>query len=152
AFVQYLAPAPHLLICGGAPDAQSLVAAVRTLGWRITVVDHRPAYTLAARFPGATVIRTEPHRLAEAVPLAACHAAVVMSHHLRSDENYLRALARSDVPEYVGLLGPAARRAGLMQQLGGDALRLEARLRGPVGIDLGAAAPEAIALSIVAQI
>ena len=53
AFVQYLAPPPHLLVCGAGPDAEPVAAAARALGWRVSVVDHRPAYADARRFPGA---------------------------------------------------------------------------------------------------
>ncbi len=42
AFVQYLAPSPHLLICGGGPDAQPVVASARAVGWRVTAADHGP--------------------------------------------------------------------------------------------------------------
>jgi xanthine/CO dehydrogenase XdhC/CoxF family maturation factor len=74
-----------------------------------------------------------------------------MSHHLESDLQYLRALAFSTVP-YVGLLGPAARREKLLADLGDDAGKLRARLRAPVGLDIGGRAPESIALSIVGEI
>ena len=52
----------------------------------------------------------------------------------------------------AGLLGPVVRRERLLSELGPEAGRLRARLRAPVGLDLGAASPEAIALSIVAEI
>jgi len=152
AFVQFIAPAPHLLVCGGGPDAQPVVAMARSLGWRVTVVDHRPAYAVAARFPGADVRCAEAARLREHVDLSGCHAAVVMSHHLMSDAAYLRELARAGAPAYVGLLGPKSRRNRLADELGSDAHELRSRLRGPVGLELGAVTPEAIALAIVAEI
>jgi xanthine dehydrogenase accessory factor len=52
----------------------------------------------------------------------------------------------------VGLLGPEARRNRLAQELGPVAQELEFRVRGPVGIDIGAVTPEGIALAIVSQI
>jgi xanthine/CO dehydrogenase XdhC/CoxF family maturation factor len=75
-----------------------------------------------------------------------------MSHHLLSDAAYLRELAQAGVPAYVGLLGPEARRARLAQELGPVAEHINSRLRGPVGIDIGAVTPEGIALAIVTQI
>ena len=152
AFMHFLAPPPHLLICGAGPDAQSVVSTARALGWRVTVTDHRPAYAVAARFPGADVRLGDPKLLRAEIQLARCHAAVVMSHHLASDESYLRELAEAGAPSYVGLLGPEARRSRLAAQLGPVAERLRCRVRGPVGIDIGAATPEGIALSIIAQI
>ena len=62
AFVQFLAPPPQLLICGAGPDAQPVAAAARALGWRVSVVDHRPAYAVPADFlSGADVEIGDPH-------------------------------------------------------------------------------------------
>jgi xanthine/CO dehydrogenase XdhC/CoxF family maturation factor len=152
AFVQFLAPPPHLLICGAGPDAQPVVSVARSLGWRVSVVDHRPAYAKPEQFPGADVRLCDPQSLRLGATIEHCHAAVVMSHHLASDTAYLRELARAGVPAYVGLLGPEARRIRLAQELGSAAVQLESRLYGPVGIDIGAVTPEGIALAIVSQI
>jgi xanthine dehydrogenase accessory factor len=152
AFVQYLAPPPHLLICGAGPDAEPLVAAARSLGWRVSVVDHRPAYADTERFPGACVVRSDAAALADAIDLDRTHAAVVMSHHLVSDVAYLRALSAAGTPAYVGLLGPASRRRRIMEELGGASEALGTRLHSPVGIDIGALTPEAIALAIVSEV
>ena len=152
AFVEFLAPSPHLLICGAGPDAQPVVAAARAVGWRLTVVDHRPAYADPRRFPGARVICADPAALAATVDLERVHAAVVMSHHFDSDVRYLRALSQTDAPGYVGLLGPLARRRRIARELGELAAPLARRLKGPVGIDIGAVTPEGIALAIVAEV
>jgi len=152
AFIQYLAPPPHLLICGAGPDAQPVAAAARSLRWRVTLVDHRPAYAQAQRFPGARVLLADASALLDAVDVAGCHAAVVMSHHLASDVAYLRALSRTAHPAYVGLLGPAARRRRIAEELGAESEGLAGRLHGPVGIDIGAVTPEAIALAIVSEV
>jgi xanthine dehydrogenase accessory factor len=152
AFVQFLAPPPHLLICGAGPDAQPVVSIARSLGWRVTVVDHRPAYALAGRFSGAEVRLADACSLRSVIDIGGCHAAVVMSHHLPSDTTYLRELAEAGAPAYVGLLGPTARRNRLAKELGSTADKLQSRIRGPVGLDLGAATPEGIALAIVSQI
>jgi xanthine/CO dehydrogenase XdhC/CoxF family maturation factor len=152
AFVQFLAPPPHVLICGAGPDAQPVAGAARALGWRVSVVDHRPAYAVSADFAGADVRICEPRLLRASVDLEHCHAAVVMSHHLSSDSAYLHQLAEAGVPAYVGLLGPEARRRRLLEDLGPAAAKLAGRLHGPVGIDIGAVTPEGIALAIVGQI
>ncbi len=152
AFVEYLAPPPHLLLCGAGPDATAVVNVARSLGWRVTLVDHRPAYAMADRFPGATVLCAAPAALRTVVDLERCHAVVVMSHHFNSDVDYLRILGMSKQPAYVGLLGPSARRQRLTQALGSAADGLTSRIRGPVGLDIGAATPEGIALAIVGQI
>ncbi len=146
------APVP-VLVLGAGPDAQPVVTLAAQLGWSVTVVDHRSHYVQAERFPGATaVLNGGPDSTGAMLngkrPFS---AAVVMSHHFTSDLAYLRALARSEVP-YIGLLGPVVRRERLLSALGPEASRLENRLHAPVGLDLGADTPEAIALAIVAEI
>ncbi|MGB6309165.1 MAG: XdhC family protein, partial [Steroidobacteraceae bacterium] len=152
ALVQFLAPPPHLLICGAGPDARPVAGAARALGWRVSIVDHRPAHALAAHFPGAEVMLCDPRALHTTVAVEHCHAAVVMSHHLPSDAQYLRELAQTPVPAFVGLLGPDSRRSRLLEELGPAAEKLNSRLHGPVGFDIGAVTPEGIALAIVTQI
>src|SRR5579871_6661043 len=110
------------------------------LGMVVTVVDHRPAYAVAARFPRARVVLSAAAELAASVDLGGYVAAVVMSHHLATDEAYLRALAATPIA-YVGLLGPRARRERLLLGVNGAAERLAGRLRGPIGLDIGAITP-----------
>jgi xanthine/CO dehydrogenase XdhC/CoxF family maturation factor len=74
-----------------------------------------------------------------------------MSHHLDSDRQYLSQLANSHIP-YIGLLGPINRRRRLLEELGELAVKLEHRLHGPAGIDIGGRGPASIALSIVSEI
>jgi xanthine/CO dehydrogenase XdhC/CoxF family maturation factor len=151
AWVQALAPVPHVLVCGAGPDTEPLVAQLTGLRLRTTVTDHRPAYAEPARFAGATTLLGPAATLHERVVLDGCFAAVVMSHHLESDATYLRVLADSRVA-HVGLLGPRPRRDKLLEGLGDAAARLRPRLRGPVGLDIGAVTPEAIALAIAAEL
>ena len=147
------APPVPLLVLGAGPDAQPVVSLAAQLGWSVTVVDHRTHYAQAESFPGAAAVLNggpeSTHTMLNGTRRFA--AAVVMSHHFTTDLAYLRALARSEVP-YIGLLGPVVRRERLLSELGTEARRLGNRLHAPVGLDLGADTPEAIALAIVAEI
>jgi xanthine/CO dehydrogenase XdhC/CoxF family maturation factor len=78
-------------------------------------------------------------------------AIVVMSHHLATDRKYLAQLATVRAA-YLGVLGPRARRDRLLAELEDAAPALRARLKGPVGLDIGADSPESIALSILAEL
>ncbi|MFZ9652856.1 MAG: XdhC family protein [Steroidobacteraceae bacterium] len=143
---------PRILICGAGPDAEPVCRYAASLGWQVTIVDHRPAYIDTNRFVDAAQISlVELDTLADALPLHDVDAAIVMSHHLIADSRYLAALAQGSMP-YVGLLGPAARRERLYAEIGDAASTLRERLRAPIGLDLGGRTPEAIALSIVAEI
>jgi xanthine dehydrogenase accessory factor len=143
---------PRVLLLGAGPDTLPVVDFASRLGWKVTLVDHRPAYAKASRFPAAEkVIQARPEELGKAIDTRGYDAAVVMSHHLASDLAYLTGLAKSEIP-YVGLLGPAIRREKLLADMGVDAEGLRPRLRAPVGLALGGRAPESIALAIVAEI
>jgi xanthine dehydrogenase accessory factor len=147
-------PPVQVLLLGAGSDAQPVAELASFLGWRVTVIDHRSHYAQPARFPGASAVLDDgPHSLAQLLAQARTPwaAAIIMSHHLASDLGYLRALAANAIP-YIGLLGPSARCQRLLADLGADAARLTGRLRAPIGLDLGAAAPETSALSIVAEI
>ncbi len=145
-------PPVRLLILGAGLDAVPLARFADDLGWRCTVVDHRPAYVNNHDFPADCDKQcVEPEQLAAKVDLKAFDCAVIMSHHLASDRAYLQQVAESDIA-YVGLLGPPARKERLLSDIGGLAEKLVGRLHGPAGLNLGGRGPELIALSIIAQI
>jgi xanthine dehydrogenase accessory factor len=151
-FVLPLALPPRILLLGAGPDALPVVELAARLNWKVTLVDHRPAYAVAAHFPAAErVVLARPDELGATLDLQRFSAAVVMSHHLPSDLSYLRALAASTIP-YVGLLGPTRRRERLLADLATEARTLRPRLHAPVGLPLGGRSPESVALSIVAQL
>lgn len=144
----------RLLVLGAGPDVMPLVEIAGLMGWQVSVFDHRPAYAVSERFPRAQEVAVRPaNKLHEVLRpgIASFDAAVVMSHHLISDEAYLRALADSSIA-YIGLLGPAPRRTRLLNDLGEKAKLFGNRLYGPIGLDIGAGTPETIALAIVSEI
>jgi xanthine/CO dehydrogenase XdhC/CoxF family maturation factor len=151
-FVLPLSLPPRVLLLGAGPDSVPIVDFAARLGWKVTLADHRSAYADPRHFPAAeAVLLVHPEELAGKLELSSFCAAVVMSHHLPSDLIYLRALAGTGVP-YVGLLGPEARRDRLLSELGSEARKLDGRLHAPIGLPLGGRTPDAIALSIVAQV
>jgi xanthine/CO dehydrogenase XdhC/CoxF family maturation factor len=143
---------PGLLICGAGADAVPLARFAISLGFAVTVCDHRPALAAAPRFPHCEVRCVAPPAAAPELELAQFRAAIVMSHHLPSDQAWLALLAQHPQVGYVGLLGPPARRARLLDALGPAADSLQRRLHAPVGLDIGARTPEAIALAIAAEL
>jgi xanthine/CO dehydrogenase XdhC/CoxF family maturation factor len=146
-----LLPIPRVLILGAGLDAVPLVNVLAELGWRVAIADHRPNYLARPGFARAERKQVvKPTALGQELELARYDAIVVMSHHLPTDRSYLSHLAAVDVP-YLGLLGPPARRQRLIDELGAEAGALAERLRGPVGLDIGADSAESIALSIAAE-
>jgi xanthine dehydrogenase accessory factor len=145
-------PVPRLLIIGAGPEALPLLHIARGLGWRAVLADHRPALVQAVASMAEAALVARP---AEALSLLASHpldACVIMSHTASNDLEALRAVAAHPV-RYVGLLGPPARRDELLRQLDAPGrAALSARLHAPAGLSLGGHGPEALALSIAAEL
>jgi xanthine dehydrogenase accessory factor len=155
-FVEYISPPVPLVVCGAGHDAVPLARLANELGWRVTVVDHRPAYATRDRFPAADeLFVVRPEAAATRLAIDARTAVVLMTHNYAHDLELLRFLLPSPAP-YVGLLGPKARTDRLLADLAASghapAPHETERLHAPVGIDIGAEAPEEIALAILAEI
>ena len=143
---------PALLLCGAGADAVPLARLAVALGFAVTVADHRPALAQRERFAHCEVACLPAAEFGSLPALARADAAIVMSHHLDADLSWLRAIALQDGIDYVGLLGPAARRERLLAGLGEQAALFGDRLRAPLGLDIGARTPEAIALAAIAEL
>ena len=148
--LETIAPPVPLTIFGAGHDAIPLVEIAKHLGWHVTVADGRPAYAVPARFPHADqidLIRGE--NPIENLEIGTESVVVVMTHNYPMDCAILReTLPRN--PKFVGVLGPRQRTCRLLRDAG--VMQFESKVHAPVGLDIGADAPETIALSIVAEI
>ncbi|HJW25626.1 MAG TPA: XdhC family protein [Rhodocyclaceae bacterium] len=150
-FAEYVAVPPSLVVFGAGHDAVPLVRFAKALGFHVTVVDGRPGQVTAARFPLADRLQVcRPEAVGDAVAITAETLAVVMTHSLAADRQIVAALLPSPA-RYIGVLGPRKRSEELLAELDAGPGAL-GRLYAPVGLDLGAEGPEAVALSIMAEI
>jgi xanthine/CO dehydrogenase XdhC/CoxF family maturation factor len=152
-FVEVLQPPRHLVVCGAGDDARPLVAYAADAGFRVTLVDHRPALLEEARFPQAAqrlLARPEepPNEPKIALPPAARSLAVVKTHSLAIDREWVRRLLAAGLP-YVGVLGPRERTETILREIGEPG---NERVYGPVGLDLGADGPRQVAVAVVAEL
>lgn len=139
---------PRLLILGAGPETPTLIPLLRELGWWVCLAERR------ARWNGAGTSADTCLQVAPAAALreAGVDAVLVMHHDFELDRDALDALAATDI-HFIGLLGPRRRRDDLFKLLTpGQRKSLMPRLRSPVGLDLGGRGPQAIALSIAAQL
>lgn len=151
-FIDVITPPPRLLIVSGGEDARHLARLADTVGFRVVVADRRPGLLEPSRFPASVrLVETDAARLGERVVLEAADCAVVMTHHFSDDTEYLRALLQSPV-RYLGLLGPRQRTERILGLLRADGPIDEARIFGPVGLDIGTDGAEQVALAVVAEI
>ncbi|MBD2076876.1 XdhC family protein [Phormidium sp. FACHB-592] len=154
--IEVIQPLVPLLVFGAGHDAIPVVECAKQLGWHVTVIDHRLGYTTRDRFGLADeIIHSEPENLQAHLIWNPRMVAVVMTHNYLRDRTLLRSLLPSPLG-YVGILGPKSRTQRLLQDLQADGFIPTAaqlhRLYSPIGLDIGADAPEAIALAIVAEI
>ncbi|WP_329333214.1 XdhC family protein [Streptomyces sp. NBC_00663] len=152
--VESSVPAPRMIVFGAIDFASALVRVGKFLGYHVTVCDARPVFATKARFPEADEIVVEwPHKYLERTEVDARTVLCVLTHDAKFDIPLLRLALRLPVA-YVGAMG--SRRTHLdrnerLREVGVTELEL-ARLRSPIGLDLGARTPEETALSIGAEI
>jgi len=151
-FCDVFLPPPQLALCGAGDDARPLARLAAEVGFRVIVVDRRPGFLTAERFPTAAgLVESDGAGLARRAPLDAGTYAVVMTHNFADDQAYLRALVGMPVA-YIGMLGPRQRTERLVRNLSAAAPLDEARIYGPVGLDIGTDGAEQVALAVIAEI
>jgi xanthine/CO dehydrogenase XdhC/CoxF family maturation factor len=154
--IEPILPPYALWIVGAGEHALPLARLAEGLGWYLGIVDHRPALATQARFPMADriVVGHPPESLA-GLPLDRRSAALVVTHVYDQDREALKALLSQPLG-YLGLQGNRKRSARLLRELAEEGLELtpaqRAILHVPAGLDLGAESPEAIALSMLAEV
>jgi xanthine dehydrogenase accessory factor len=155
-FVEAFPVKPRLVIVGAVEVARSLAVFAKELGYEVVVVDGRASFATPERFPPERVDRLVvgwPDEVAEEIGLGADDAVAVLTHDVKFDEPAIVEALRRGC-RYVGAVGSkktqADRRARL-RDLGVSDAEL-ARLRGPVGLDLGGRNPAETALAIIAEV
>jgi len=154
-FLHVLAPRPRLLIVGASDIAVRLVALAARLNFETVVVDPRAVFTQTDRFDPAPdrLVCDWPQEVIEQETLDEDTFAVLLTHDPKIDDPALHVLLKSPVA-YVGALGGARTQKKRRERLRDSGFSTEAvgRIHGPVGLDIDAATPAEIALSILAEV
>ncbi|WP_405713259.1 XdhC family protein [Streptomyces xanthophaeus] len=152
--VESSVPPPRMIVFGAIDFASALVRIGKFLGYRVTVCDARPVFATKNRFPEADEIVVDwPHRYLETTEVDGRTVLCVLTHDAKFDVPLLELALRLPVA-YVGAMGSRRThedRNKRLREVGVSELEL-ARLRSPIGLDLGARSPEETALSIAAEI
>jgi len=153
-FIEVNLSAPTLVVVGGVHIAIALASLAKTLGYRTFVVDPRSAFGSEARFPQVDrLIQAWPDEALAQISLTRTTAVAMLTHDPKLDDPALM-IALPSPAFYIGALGSKKtqekRRARLLEA--GLAEAQVNRIRGPIGLDLGARTPEEIALSVMAEI
>lgn len=153
-FAELIQPTMHVLLFGSNYDLVPLLEIGKTLGWKQSVFGD--VKKLGKRiFELADAVQPDFTNGHPALQPDARTAAVLMSHDYKTDFSNLKILLPTAIP-YIAMLGPKKRYIRIMEELEKEGIILTAtdenRLHGPAGLDIGATTPEAIALSIAAEI
>jgi xanthine dehydrogenase accessory factor len=153
-FIEAFARRPRVVIVGAVQVAIPLVSVARTLGYSTIVIDARPAFATRERFPHADELLVGwADELAERVDLGPDDAVAVLTHDPKLDDPAIANALRRGC-RYVGAIGSRRTQADRRERLRAAGLTEEelARLRGPIGLDLGGRDPAETALAIMAEV
>ena len=146
-------PPVRLIVVGAVHIAQALVPLAVRLDIMVTVVDPRRSFATAERFPGVDLCTDWPDEAITSLRPDARTALVTLTHDPKLDDPALDRALRAE-PFYIGALGSRKTHGARLERLaalGHDAATL-ARIRGPVGLRLGAVSASEIALSVLAEL
>lgn len=151
-FVAIHNPPLRLVVVGAVHIAQGLVPMARLAGYDPVLVDPREAFGSEARFPGEDIRHDWPDEALAEIGLDSRTALVLLTHDPKLDDPALHIALRSDA-FYIGALGSNRTHGKRVDRLTADGFSAEeiARIHGPVGLDIGAASPSEIAVSILGE-
>jgi len=153
-FVHVHAPPPAIIVMGATDVASALVRLAGPLGFHTTVIDGRERFANRERFPTADALHVGmPSELIAGMHLTPVTALVLVAHDFKYDLPVLEVALRSRAG-YIGVLGSRRRASVIKEALTGMGVTEDAiaRVRIPVGLDIGARTPSEIALSILAEL
>jgi xanthine dehydrogenase accessory factor len=153
-FIEAFTTPPTMVLAGGGHVSKALAPIARSVGMRVFVVDDRPEFANAERFPEADIVLTQDFVSGIAdLPINANTFIVIATRGHRYDDTALEAAARTTA-RYVALLGSKRKTIMIYEELIRRGVPIERvrELRAPSGLDITARTPEEIAISIVAEI
>jgi xanthine dehydrogenase accessory factor len=153
-FISSFAPRPRMFVFGAIDYAAAVARIGHFLGYHVTVCDARATFATSKRFPDADeVIVDWPHRFLQRVAVDQRSAICVLTHDPKFDVPLLEVALRSPA-SYIGAMGSRRTHDERLERLRERGLRDHelARLRSPIGLDLGARTPEETAVSVAAEL
>jgi xanthine dehydrogenase accessory factor len=152
-FLHALAPVVHVIVVGATHVGQVLADLAGRVGYKVSVVDPRSAFTTDERFGSVPRYAEWPEAAFKILKLDARTAVVALTHVGRIDDEALVTALRSDCM-YIGALGSRRNHSARVERLAAAGVSAQdiARIHGPIGLAIGARGPEEIAVSILAEI
>jgi xanthine dehydrogenase accessory factor len=145
---------PHLVIFGGGHVSKYISRAASMAGFRITVIDDRPEYANAVRFPEAErTLAVDFNEALSHISVTPSTYIVIVTRGHRSDEEILEKVAASPA-KYIGMIGSKRKVLTTYEHLAERGISADVlnRVQAPIGIEIGATTAEEIGISVVAQL
>jgi len=153
-FAEALLPSPRIAIVGASPVAAALCRLAAGVGYRVILVDPRPAFATEDKFPDAErILHAWPEEGLREAGVDPWTHVVVLAHDRKIDVPALATALRIGC-QYVGQIGGSRTQRIRREALAEEGLDAEqiGRIHGPVGLDIGAETPEEIALSVLSEV
>jgi xanthine dehydrogenase accessory factor len=152
-FLNTYNPPMRVILIGAVHISQAFVPMAAGLGMAVIVIDPRRAFATDERFPDVTLMNEWPDEAMDTVKPDTRSAVVALTHDPKLDDPALDRALNSGA-FYIGALGSRKNHAARLKRLRelGHGEAALARIRGPVGLDIGAVTAPEIALSILAEI
>lgn len=153
-FIEAFPPPPTLLIFGAVHVAQALTRLAKTLGFRVIVSDARAKLATPERFPEADrIIQAWPDDALRELSIEPNTYVAILTHDPKFDEPALLGTLETSA-RYIGAVGSRKTNRDRRERLraAGVPEASMARIRGPIGLDIGAETPDEMAISIMAEI
>ena len=152
-FLEVVERRPRLVVFGAGHIAKPLAAIAAGCGFDVTVVDSRSEWASQERFPWARLEVRAPEDFAREWRSAGDEFVVIVTHDHALDQKLVQALLDRPL-RFLGMIGsvPKQRKFALRLKARGFSAEQIARLRTPLGLEIGARTPEEIAVSVVAEL
>ncbi|MFM9105122.1 MAG: XdhC family protein [Chloroflexota bacterium] len=153
-FIETFPAPPTLLIVGAVHVAQALCEFGKGLGFDVIVVDARAKLATPERFPRADrIIQAWPDEAMAELAVRPNWYIAILTHDPKFDEPAILSSLKTP-SRYIGAIGSRKTNIDRRRRLAEAGLSDEdlARVRGPIGLDIGAATPEEMAISILGEI
>lgn len=152
-FLNVQVPPPRLVVIGAVHISQALEPMAKAAGYAMDIIDPRTAFATPERFEGVALHADWPETVLAAQPLDAYCALAAVTHDPKIDDFALKAALEARC-FYVGALGSRKTHAKRLERLvaAGVGEAELARIRAPIGLDIGAASPAEIAVAVLAQV
>ena len=152
-FIRIYNPPLRLVIIGAVQIAQAVIPLAQACGYDVNVVDPRGAFATGARFPDINLSSQWPQEVMPQLALDSRTAVIALTHDPKIDDVALDLALKSEV-FYIGALGSRKSHGKRLERLQARGFSPDqvAKIRGPIGLNIGAVGSAEIAISILAEI